>query len=488
MIQFPRSLARQVRAVFRKLAPRGTAPKVSLTAGLGGLFVRLHGTEILAECRVPGDLPPEVLAVPLDAFAGFEGRGGDLVTLETVEEGVRTRWCDRGVPQCVDHEAIATAEIREYPPLPEPLSIIDTTILAALADASRSASHDSIRFALNHVQLRGAVGTVVATDGRQLLVQSGFTFPWTEEILIPASPVFACKELAGHATVMIGKSDTHVAIQIGIWTFLLPIDKQGRFPRVEDVMPNPNRVKARAHLDRQDAVYLTRALPRLPGGDDDHAPVTLHLNGQVHVRARAEGQSHTTELTLAQSQVSGDPVGCAFNRGFLARALQLGLGDIQIVDADSPMVFEDEKRKFVVMALGKDAVLKPRDDAIRLSTAEAALTNPRPQQPRSTPVASESPSNVSVSNGAANGSAPEMGPSNGTHETVAAAPAKGRRRKLKSTGIAALIEEAEALKSDLRAAFTRSHALVVALKRHKKQSQGVQSALRSLKDLQSVEA
>ena len=67
--------------------------------------------------------------------------------------------------------------------------------------------------------------------------------------------------------------------------------------------------------------------------------------------------------------------------------------------------------------------------------------------------------------------------------------AKGTRtRKIKNTGLASLIEEAEALKAAQRAILSRSHSLVVALKRHRKQSRLVQSSLKALKDLQNIGA
>ena len=43
--------------------------------------------------------------------------------------------------------------------------------------------------------MRGKAGEVVATDGRQLLVQSAFRFGWDGDLLIPAAPIFGCKEL-----------------------------------------------------------------------------------------------------------------------------------------------------------------------------------------------------------------------------------------------------------------------------------------------------
>lgn len=79
---------------------------------------------------------------------------------------------------------------------------------------------------------------------------------------------------------------------------------------------------------------------------------------------------------------------------------------------------------------------------------------------------------------------------NGTNGTLTNGDAqtanRTRRRKAKSTGLAALIEEAEALKKALHDAYARSHLLLRATKRQRKQTQIVQSTLRNLKELQAV--
>ena len=51
MIEITRALARQLRNVFRKLAPRAVAmhQQISCQTGKEGLSVRLHGTDILAQ-------------------------------------------------------------------------------------------------------------------------------------------------------------------------------------------------------------------------------------------------------------------------------------------------------------------------------------------------------------------------------------------------------------------------------------------------------
>ncbi len=50
------------------------------------------------------------------------------------------------------------------------------------------------RYALNCLQLRGR-GDIAATDGHHILIQSGFAFPWAENLLVPAKSVLGCQEL-----------------------------------------------------------------------------------------------------------------------------------------------------------------------------------------------------------------------------------------------------------------------------------------------------
>lgn len=478
MIELPRSVARTIRAVFRRLAPKGATPVVSFMAGIGGLFVRLHRTDILAEYHLEGDRPPEEITLPFAAFAAFEGRNG-TVTLESTGPGtVQARWSDAGVPQVVDYEATDMANLTPHPAPPESVVAMPDGFLAAMADASQCTSRDNPRYALTHLHLRGGRGTIVATDGRHLLTQAGFSFPWQDDVLVPATSLFGCKELQGQP-VQLGHTETHVVLSIGPWRFLLPIEKNGRYPHTDEVIPKASSVASTAHLDADDCAYLTRVLPRLPGADDDDSPVTIDLGATFSIRARAKSQNNHTEVGLARSQATGKPVRFAINRSYLQRALELGFAELAVGNAETPVVFRDDSRQYVVMPLSKDSALAPREDAIRLSTTEAA-----PNSVKETIPVKET---VSHANGASQNGMPS------TEATAVATngttpPSNGaRRRKTKSSGLAALIVEAEALKTSLRAAFSRSHALLIALKKHRRQSQIVQTTLKSLKELQTVE-
>lgn len=481
MIRITRNLARQLRAVFRRLAPRSMQAAVSLTAGIDGLHVRLHRSEILAEYHQSGEQPADTIVLPLDTFADFEGRNDGLVAVEVSGAVTQARWDDSGIPQVKEYEAEGKTKLANFPSKSDSLTANDPALLKALADASETAAKDQIRYAVNHIQLRGSDGSLVATDGRQLLVQAGFQWPWKDDLLIPASTVFASRELPQDQAVSIGKTGKHVVVVVGPWTFCLPTG-EGRFPRIDEVVPRETNLKSHGRLDVEDSVFLAKVLPRLPGGEEENPPVTVDLNGQVCVRARANGKGPVTEAVLARSCVTDRPTRFVVNRCFLARALQLGLSEVHVVDAATPILFRDEKRKYVIMPLGKDGLIAPTEDAVRISSA-ASPTNNHHQSPKRRYTTLNEPQ----TNGSQNGhdaAATNDAATNGAGATTSNGT---RRRKTKSTGLAALIEEAEALKKALRDAYSRSHLLLRDIKRQRRQSSVMQTALRTLKELQTVD-
>jgi hypothetical protein len=478
MLQISRSLAHQLRAVFRKLASRSTAniAKVSFTAGPKGLHIRLHRTEILGEYHEEGEYSPVEFIISLQALADFEGRNGDPVTFEAGEAGiVQARWEDDGVPQVKSYEAEEPAKLPAYPSLPKNMTPVEPGLWKTLAEASSSVSHDNIRYAITNIQLKGSAGAIIATDGRQLL-QLTFPLPWTDDVLVPASAVFGCKELQHERSVCIGKSDNHVTMQAGAWTLHLPIDKDGRFPKVETVIPKQEDATSQCRLHPDDCAFLAKAIARLPGADDDDSPITLDLGKEICVRAKANDQKQTVELALNRSAATGTVLRLAMNRKFLARAVELGLTEFCATDSKKPMLFHSDKCKFVVMPLTEGQLLPAGQKAIRISSTKEAQEEPVHTVPRSKIV---NETHDSTTNGVAESEVPQP-TSDGKKGT--------RTRKAKNTGLATLIQEAESLKDALRQICGRSHDVVVALKRHRKQSRLVQSSLKALKDLQNIGA
>jgi len=481
MIQFARSLARQLRAVLRKAGPigmgRSPRPPLVLQADKDGLRVRANYIEVGVEFRLPGIRPADIITLLAEALDDFEGRKEDVITLENVGPGiVQARWDDGGVPQVRDYTAPVKEDLSLFPEEPKKLFPVDTAILKALDDAAQTAAKEGVRFALQKLQLRGGTGEIVSTDGKQLLVRGGFTFPWKGDILVPATSVFACRELPQDVPVAIGKTDKHLCVRIGPWTFLLAIDAEARFPDAKAVIPAANNNATTCRLTPEDAMFLAKALPRLQGRDGDDAPVTLDLNGHVAVRAKAEGQSRSTEIVLSRSEVFGPAVCFVTNRQYLARAVGLGFRGFRVNKPDDPVVCEVGLKTFVWMPLGKDGALAPSDDALRITSAgDEPATQPPKKERSQEPMAKQPPVN-----GQSNGQLPQRGTSDNGHVTDEGHAKNGN-------GLSAPIAEAQSLKEVLHDAYGRAARLVSGLKRQRKQTRLMATTLASLKQLQQIE-
>ena len=473
-MEISRSLARQLRAVFRRLVDKHAAlrPLLSFDANHDGLRIRLHRTQIAVEYRLPGSFSAEAFLLPLDALADFEGRIETPVRLETTVEGaIAAQWLDGAVPQSKQYVPSNTDDLTKFPDDPEQIAENGPELWKALADASECAAREPIRYSTEKLQLRGNSGEIVATDGQQLLIQGGFRFSWQEDVLIPNTTLFSSRDLAIGSAVSVGHTATHVTFKTGLWTLHFPIDTEGRYPHVDECIPNLTGVCTRCRLDPADAAFLGKTLPSLPGGDDDNAPVTVDLNGHASVRTRAQGQARTTEVVLSRSRVGGSPLRVCLNRGFLARALRLGLPEICVVKPDAPLVCQDHLRRFIVMPLAKERAITASDDAVCIHADSQEPIAPSHKKER-TP----SPVTTPQTNGAGTG--------NGhASRSPAGSP---RRRNRKDTSLAGLIEEAQALKEIARDAFGRAHRLLGALKRQKRQSKIVENTLASLRQLHDI--
>ena len=84
------------------------------------------------------------------------------------------------------------------------------------------------------------------------------------------------------------------------------IQKDARFPAVEEAIPGPD--SRDDHWFRSipsDGQFLQSALERLPGDEELNSPVTIDMNGKIAIRARGEEGSQVTELVLNRSRYTG---------------------------------------------------------------------------------------------------------------------------------------------------------------------------------------
>jgi hypothetical protein len=438
VIALPCRVARLFFALLRRTAvarPRDAPPFVLLRQGPDGLSLTSWRGDVGLRWRRPGASDPAAVAFPADHLAASTGAAD--VTVTAIGPGrAEARWVDRDGEQV---RPLPTVDPDRVGPLPEPAgptASLPGSLLTAYGEAVRTAARDGGRFALTRVLLRGKAGQVVATDGQQLLVQGGFAFPWTDDLLVPAVPALAARELATEGAVTAGRSAGHVLVAVGPWTFALAVDRTGRFPQVEGAIPR-GEAAAWCTFDRGEVPGLVAAVADLPGRDDPDAPVTLDLAERVAIRA-ADGEK-VAEVVAAKAFATGR-TRAAFNRRYLIRALGLGLSTVEVFGDGKPVVARDTNRTYVWAALTADAVVPP--------VVNAAEPDPNPKEnPMPSP----------------NGHQPPPKPPDG------AAPD--------------LLAEAEAVRDLLHDAAARVGRLVAALRQQKKQTRAIRQAVESLRGL-----
>jgi hypothetical protein len=147
--------------------------------------------------------------------------------LEVVAPGKGSaRWSDGGVARAAEFEAVLPSTLPDFPQEPARLQPLPANFVPAYVEAVRTTARESVRYALSHVQLRGKSGELVATDGKQLLVQGGFNFPWKDDVLVPGLPCLGSRELQTDGPAAVGRTSSTSACGSGpgrsCWAPILP--------------------------------------------------------------------------------------------------------------------------------------------------------------------------------------------------------------------------------------------------------------------------
>ncbi len=469
MITFPRLLARQFRLLLRRsLQPPGPRepPLVRLRASREGLELAARQPECCLLYRQSGSLPAETLVFPAEVLTDIEGKAGSVTLVGTGAGQGEARWDDGGVPRRRPFTRVVPDQLPEVPELPTHFQPVEPAFRQALAEAARTCAHESGHYALARIQLRGRSGQLVATDGRQLLVQGGFALPWPEEVLIPALPVFVSRDLPSEEPVELGRTDTQVGVRIGPWTFLLEIDTEGRYPHADSVIPRNAGLTSRLQLSEDDARFLAHVLPRLPGGKEDTSAVTLDLGAQVVLRTGVDESPQVHEVVLSGSSCAGPAIRLACNRRYLWRLVQLGFREVRLGAATTPLLCRDPTRTYLFMPL--EGALPPAADAVRIVSGDvpavAVPVKPQPEPPRRRePMPRPLPP----------GEEPRHGPAGLPASSPPSAEAEPPEP----------LVEAEALRALLHEAQLRLSRLLAALKQQRRHSRALRAAVDSLRQL-----
>jgi hypothetical protein len=389
MVLFTRAIAQNFRLLFARCVagrPRGPAPPVVIQVRdrVKTVAATTAGGVTLTHTSPAPKEEDDLLVLPASVLSEAEGGTDDGVVLDRQSRlrGV-VKWHVGAKPRTLPVELILPGKQHELPAMP-PLTSSSSKLLAALHECGRTAARESGRYALSKVQFQGKGGRVVGTDGKVALLWSAFTFPFADDVLVPALPVFGAKPLARVTEVTLGRTATHLVVAAGPWAVWLPVDTKAKFPDVAAVVPR--HAPATAEIDESDAATLLPALPGLPGGDHELRPVTLAADGFIRVRGWSEGGGNagqSREVPLARSTTSGPAVCAVLDRRVLGRALSLGCRTLRLTP-EKPVVFERVDCTLVAAQLDPALAAPPARDADGPPAA-----NPTYRSERRTPVKPE---------------------------------------------------------------------------------------------------
>ena len=372
MISISRSQARRFSGLLRQLFPRSERPRlraVKLQAGPDGLAIFAASDRFGLQFRDPDSRTTETITVAPELFATVAGSAKTPVDIDLQapsEPGsnlVVARWHDHDVPRSAEFST--TGPCRDDMPVleqPSRWARLRPEQLQGIAFAMQSVDSESLRYALNCIEIQGRNGTVAGTDGRMLFQMTGLSLGFASTILVPATTVLSHQEFAG--TARIGITGSHVVIESGPWTLFLQMNFEGRFPDVEKCIPPTDSATSTLTISQSDLEFLSGALGRLPSGDEASRPVTLDLNGKVCLRARAQPTSAPTEMILRTSSRAGETACIATSRDYLMRAVKLGFRTWEFHGGAGPIVARDSHSTFLWMPLGGDSVIPADSNAL----------------------------------------------------------------------------------------------------------------------------
>ena len=363
----------------------------------------------------------------------------------------------------------------EIPAMPDTMAdVAAEQLFDSLIACGKCIDHDSERYALGYISLHGDKGTIAATDGRQALLVDGFEFPWDGEMLVPSNRVFAAKELRDKDTVQIGCCDQWVTLASGDFTLLWK-SFEGRFPKVENIMPQTSTMTSWLDLDDRDAAFVSKRIDDMPGEKDKFRPVTLDLNGHVAVRSADQTGDNVAELLLANSRYTGNEVRATMTRDFLKHALSMGLKRIGLDTHKHPLLAVDGNRRFVWMPLTSEPVLRTEATNV-VSSADMKSQSPvKPEakvNPEAMPIARTKPVTPRICE----------------HAPVLVTATKTVKPNVTASEERTVLDEAESLREALRTSLGQVNTLVRSLKNQMRQNRMLRSTLASIKRLQSLEA
>ncbi len=298
------------------------------------------------------------------------------VGLDMNDKSVTVSWNVNGIPQRKTVPSLGLLNKR-FPTKPESTVTHSIALFDALHDAVKCVDPENTQYSLGSICLRGSKAQVISTDGRQALLQDGFSFPWENDVLCPVAKIFGSKELREcDDTARIGFESEWIMFEIGPVRFWFKqID--GKFPQLDQFTKNIDHFTW-LNVDPSDKVFVSDRLDNLPGKTDRESPVYVELNGQVAVRGYDQVQQTATELRLAKSRYDGSNVTMPVNRRFLKNALGFGINRLGFNPGErTPLVGYGNRKTFVIMPLEGD---EPKVEADKITVLASNIKTSVPSK------------------------------------------------------------------------------------------------------------
>ena len=334
--------------------------------------------------------PAGHVLVPYDRLQKAVKQSNSKIQLSMTNQDeviIRTYWRDTPM-----EEKIGVPYHDDWPKLPvvETEAVaLENRLRATFKEAMECASEDSSRQVINSVYLDVEDKNghyVVATNGRHLFSANSFAFGFKQSVIIPTRKFLGWNGwwVEGDATLAIkppGKQEDCPWLQFTAnqWTFLTRGCAE-QYPKWKNVVPTEDP-KTTIIIPEQAVASVLEVLARLPGHDGYNNSVTFNASKNTLVLSGCEkDQSQPVSVPIVEAQIKGVPGKVALNREYVIRALRFGLNTIDILDELSPVVFQTEGKKMVVMPL------RPGGDApIKASTPVQPSTPPTQSTATTTP-------------------------------------------------------------------------------------------------------
>jgi DNA polymerase III sliding clamp (beta) subunit (PCNA family) len=287
----------------------------------------------------------------------------NIVLVNNGKQGVvlRTFLAGRQIEQKLD-----PIDVAEWPPVPQvtsPGMLVDASLRQALQEAFELSSDDPSRYVINSAYLDIADKDghyVIGTNGRALFSSNSFNFDLEKSLIVPNrkflswSSFWEAEECRLSAQPKKEKDGGWVQFKTDRWSFITK-EIEGNYPNWKQVIPK-DTPKTTIELGEAATEEMLKFLPKLPGADRENKPIELVVtNNRLQIQARTAPDDKPVGIPVDGAQISGKNITISLNREYLIKALRFGLAGIHLIDSLSPLIFQSQGKRMVVMPLRPDA-------------------------------------------------------------------------------------------------------------------------------------